>query len=230
MNLFLEDDNYQAKAPYDLEKFKDALDKSNLQWQSSLDGHYDIKTDLVDVSTDYFYLSNNSYMRFEIADSGQKRAELRQKQEWSITKDAVMSGSVQCYFPDSLKEYTFMQVFNRTQNKPSARLLWHASRRGKNNNLWAFVKTKDGEKKVNLGTNPDGLFDVDVSVVDAELTIKINDVLKLTQPVVDDDYWNGSLYFKAGVYISGSINDDVPEGERGAKVEFESLNLSVTDS
>jgi hypothetical protein len=168
-------------------------------------------------------------MSFEIADSGQKRAELRQKQEWDITNDAVMSGRVQYYSPYSLKEYTFMQVFNRTTNKPAARLLWHARRRGKTNNLWAFVKTKDGERTVDLGANPEGLFDVEVSVVNTELVIKINDSIKLTQSVVDDDYWNGNLYFKAGAYISGSINDDIPEGERGAKVEFESLNLSVTE-
>jgi hypothetical protein len=191
-----------ASSPYDIPKFKDVLDKSDLQWQSSLDGRYDIKKDLVGVSTDYFYLSNSGNMTFEIADSGQKRVELRQKQEWTIATDVAMSGSVQCFPPNALKEYTFMQVFNRTQNKPSVRLLWHAKKKKKINHLWAFVKTNDGERKVDLGANPEGLFDVNVSIVNSELVIKINDIVKLTQSVADDYYWDGDLYFKADAYIN----------------------------
>jgi hypothetical protein len=165
------------KAPYDLEKFKSVLSQSNLQWQSK-DGAYDIKSDLEGVSTSYFYVTDNQYMTFNIANSGQKRVELRQKETWLSTTDVEFLEKVKCHTPIALREYTFTQLFNKTKNSPSLRLLWHADRSGKSKHLWAFLKTDAGEIKTDLGINPDDFFEVKISIVNSNLSIQIKNKLK----------------------------------------------------
>lgn len=224
INNFILSNNATLSYAYDLEKFKSVLDKSNLQWQSK-DGDYEIISDLEEISTDYFYLTDNKYMTFEIADAGQKRVELREEETWMTSTNVQLLAKVKLYTPIALKEYTFTQLFNKTKNSPSARLLWHSRRSGESNHLWAFVKTDAGERKVDLGEKLDIFMDVNISIVDFNLTIKVNNELKLTQNIENDTYWEGDFYFKAGAYISGSINNDVPEGSRGVRVEFESLTF-----
>ncbi len=212
-----------TSVPYEKPEFQDVLDQSRLQWQSSEDGHYEINESLEDVSTDYFYLSDNGHMTFETESSGNKRVELRQKQAWSLWDSAEMIADVQCHYPDAINEYTWMQVFGEDRGKPLLRLLWRRTRAGKSNHLWAFLKTKNGEIKRDLGENPASFFHASVRIDNANLTVTIDGDIKLDEYV---GHWNSDNYFKAGVYLSGSANNDVPDGYRKAKVQFASLTFN----
>jgi hypothetical protein len=209
------------KIPYSQPRFRNTLNQSWLQWQSSLDGGYNIDKDLRSISSDYFYLSTDGHMTLETESDGNKRVELRQKKEWNIWMDSGIEATLKCHQPDALKEYTWMQLFDKDKNKPLARLIWRKYRAGMSNHLWLFLRTDNGEEKIDLGSNPDSFFTIEMAVNDANLTIKLNGSIRMNRHVA---YWKSSKnYFKTGVYLSGSINNNVPEGSRKAKVQFADL-------
>jgi hypothetical protein len=213
--------NSTEKIPYSQPKFRHALSQSWLQWQSSVDEGYNIDKDLRKISSDYFYLSNDGHMTLETESRSNKRVELRQKKEWSIWENPGIKATIKCHQPDAIKEYTWMQLFDKNKNKPLARLIWRKYRAGMSNHLWLFLRTENGEEKIDLGSNPDSFFTIEMAVNNANLTIKLNGSVRINRHVA---HWKSSKnHFKTGVYLSGSINDSVPEGKRKAKVQFADL-------
>ncbi len=211
-----------AQVPWDLPGFRAVLTQSLLQYQSSADGQYQVTEQFAGFATDYFYLSDADTLVMETRASGNRRVELRQTREWDIWSEVNMQANLRCHQPKYIQEYTWMQIFGKDRGKPLLRLLWRRERAGLSNHLWAFLKTGDGELKTDLGTNPDGFFQVEVNVASGMVSVTIDGVTMLEEDV---SFWESDNYLKAGLYLSGSANDPVPEGRKKARVEFAALTF-----
>ncbi len=231
--------NTTRTAPYNLPKFQSVLNQSKLQWpQSSTEVSYG---DFQGFQADHFYLSSEGYLTFETEDSNVKRVELRQgPQEWKTSTSTLknMVGELKCFHPETIKEYSWMQIHDNSSfdgnniNKPFVRLAWRKLHQGQEDHLWAIIRTShqaDGSAtSIDLGKRPDSFFKAEIAVQNNQLVIKIDGVEKITQDV---RYWEDSQnYFKAGVYLSGSVNNDVPDGQKKAKVQFKSLSYDSSAS
>jgi hypothetical protein len=231
-------DQSPSVVPYDLVKFQSVLDQSKLQWpQSGTEVDYGA---FQGFHADHFYLSNDGYMTFETENSGTKRVELREgPQEWFTSTRALkhIVGEVKCFYPDTIKEYTWMQIHDNKNsgvggiNKPLVRLAWIKEKKDNAGHLltdylWAVIRDTNSKNGPStwypLIQRPNSFFKAEISVHNNQLYVYINDILKHQRSVA---YWDVFLnYFKAGVYLSGSVNNDVPEGQKTAKVQFKTLS------
>ncbi len=220
-------------APYNLEKFHNILQRSKLQWPGTgttvgyneFDGFY----------SDYFYLSREGNMTFEAADTGVKRVELRQGQNgqdggWPTSTASLQRivGEVKLFYPEAIKEYTWMQILAYQEGNrhiPVFRLVWMKNKDGYEDNLWLVIRDEEGGDSEwrRLMNRPDSFYKVEITVQNRQLSLYFDDSLEYeTTLSYGDDF---QAYFKAGVYLSGSVNNDVPEGQRNAKVQFKTLSF-----
>ena len=233
--------NNERLPPYSLAKFQSVLNQSKLQYpNSSREVNYG---EFENYSSDFFYLDNNSYMVFEIDQSNNeddyvKRVELRQGSDdtdtWKTSFHTEKKITATLKIPGSnetaLKEYTWMQIHDYNgYNKPLLRLVWRESRNNIYDHLWAAIKTNNSGSQtswVDLGERPNGDFDAEIVVKDNKLTVMINNQAIAGLNYRDISYWedNHDNYFKAGVYISGSSNNDVDSENRNVLVKFKNLN------
>ena len=223
-------------APYNLPKFRSVLDKSKLQYPES---NTDIKYgEFKGVHRDYFYLSEEGFMTFETV-RGQHndiiRVELRQgPDEWKTSSSSLkrMVAELKLFYPEIIREYSWLQVHDSAAsephiNKPLIRLLWRKERKGKNDHIWAVIRTNNqawgGSSAlwVDLGKRPNGFFKAEIAIQNNLLTVNIEADVKLSKDV---SYWQEfSNYFKAGIYLSGSANEGISANQKLVKVQFRSL-------
>ncbi len=227
-------------SPYDLAQFRNVLNNSRLQWPES----HAVVTygQFEDFTAEYFYLSKDGYMTFETR-RGQyddvTRVELRQgPDEWktSARKMQRMLGELRLFYPETIKEYTWMQIHDTKTtepyiNKPLLRLLWRKKRAGNLDHLWAIVRTNkyatggSAPLWVDLGARPNGFFRAEVSIQNNVLIVKINNLEKLNYNV---SYWQEyQNAFKAGIYLSGSANEDIGIDDKLVKLQFRSLRYDL---
>lgn len=225
-------------APYDLKKFRSVLDDSKLQAPKSSPTLID-QGKFAGVSNEYFFLDpTGKYMTFTV-EGDSCRSELRQQPgDWDTASKTPqrMIARVKVFVPQNKQpdSFTFLQVHDKKTgdgglNKPLLRVTRRDNRRGKQDHLWAVIRTpKDfdkpislsnlGSKHVDLGPRPKGFFDAEVHVQNSRMIVSINGQTKVD---MDVSYWDGlANYFKAGVY-----NQD----HGRSKVEFESLMFSNSD-
>ncbi len=202
-------------APYNLSKYRPVLDDSKLQapTSSTLIAH----GDFADKSNQYFRLdSSGKYMTFTVSGDS-KRSELRQMSgDWQTSTSSwrKMIGEVKVFYPNSssssLDQFTFMQIHDSTSlNKPLIRLVWHRSRSGQSDHLWAVIRIPANPNQPisssnlatqweDLGPRPSGFFKSEIKVKNNQMKVRINSVTKVD---VDVTYWDGlDSYFKAGTY------------------------------
>lgn len=218
------------EAPYNIEKFQSVLNKSKLQgaYSATVVGYGKFHN----FSSPSFYLSKNRNMTFSLSKvkvkadefSRYARVELRQgpkSQEWKTSSPSwkKVIGDVKLSKPELLKEFTWMQIHDSTKfNKPLIRLLWKKKKEGKNDHLWAVLRTSLDKKYkwYDLGLRPKSFFEAEIKVRRNQLIVTINKEEKINQNV---SYWKDmSSYFKTGLYLSAK-ND-----EGAAKIQFKTLN------
>ncbi len=208
----------EAKAPYDLEKFRPVLDDSKLQAPTSSPAKIN-HGEFAGESNEYFYLDETGqYMTFTITGDS-KRAELRQMSgDWqtSTPTERRLDARVKVFVPEteSLEQFTFMQIHDKQENgvglnKPLIRITWRSSRGGVEDHLWAGIRVPEDASKpislenlgtqwIDLGPRPEGFFDAAIVVKDNRMSVTIDGETKLDMDVA---YWDGMPnYFKAGVY------------------------------
>ena len=206
-----------CESPLKLKKFEFLVNKAKLQAPISKIS-YKLNGDFCN---EYFYLSNGSYMTFEISEekNEHKRSELRFLKEWSVDceKEKFIEERVKLV-EFNKREFTFLQIHDG--KKPLIRVVWYKNLKHKNNHLWAFVRLNefDGEKRrvkvFDLGKSTKEFFDIRLSVKKNELKVCINNKEKLEFNV---GYWKNKSYFKTGVYLQ-----DVGK----AKIYIDKIKLS----
>lgn len=223
-----------AKAPYNLEKFRPVLDDSKLQAPTSSPTKIN-RGDFAGASNEYFFLDETGqYMTFTITGDS-KRSELRQLSgDWDTATSTPqrMVARLRVFVPEtpSLEQFTFLQIHDKKNgnvglNKPLIRLTRRGDYRGTQDHLWAAIRTPaDFDQpitldnlatlNIDLGPRPEGFFDAEIRVQYSQMTVIMNGETKVD---MDVSYWDGlPNYFKAGVY-----NQDPGT----SKVEFKSLRF-----
>lgn len=226
------------RAPYDLEKFRSVLDDSKLQAPKSSPTLIS-RGKFAGASNEYFFLDpTGQYMTFTV-EGDSCRSELRQESgDWDTAskKPQRLIARVKVFVPQDkqLESFTFLQIHDKKNgdkglNKPLLRVTRRDQRRGKQDHLWAAIRTPKNfdkpislsnlaSKHVDLGPRPKGFFDVEVRVQNSKMTVTID---RQTKVNMDVSYWDGlPNYFKAGVY-----NQDPGR----SKVQFQSLRFSDSD-
>ena len=225
--------------PYSSLKFRPVLSQAKLQWPDSRTavgyGQFE------GFASEYFYLSEQGFLTFATAKGDYddiSRVELRQgPDEWKTSSKIQkrMFAELRCPRPDKVKEYTWLQIHDNPRksgiNKPLLRLLWRAKRAGKSDHLWAVVRTnkfaQGGSEPLwqDLGKRPEGFFKAEITVANNRLIVRINQQTMLDRDV---SYWQEySNYFKAGIYLSGSANDDVSPADKLLKIQFRELGFDL---
>jgi len=199
-------------APYDLDKFKDVLDKSKYQYpydNTMIDyGEFDAykaANFYADENEDFYLILNKPH------NTQKQRSELREgPNSWSTadTRGHFWVAQLRCFKPTpDLQSYTFMQIHGTqdTYNYPILRLLWVRNRVGVYDHIWAIVIISNPDEVkiyewIDLGPRPDEFFDAAVYVVNNMMEIIINNNVIKTYNV---SYWEDvQNYFKTGVYIN----------------------------
>jgi len=222
--------------PYDLAKFRAVLDRSKLQYpNSNTDVPYG---EFEAVQTDYFYLSDGGFMTFETIKGRHddvKRVELRQGPDvWKTSTGSLkrMHAELKLFYPETIREYSWMQIHDSGANepfinKPLIRLLWRKERKGKDDHLWAVIRTSNRPNGgpsplwVDMGKRPNSFFEAEIRVYNNLLSVTIDNREILRKDV---SYWQEfSNYFKTGIYLSGSVNDGIGPNQKLVKVQFKTL-------
>lgn len=227
-----------ARAPYDVERFRPVLDDSKLQAPTSSPALIE-HGDFAGKSNDYFFLdATGTRLTFTVTGDS-KRSELRQLSgDWDTATPTPqrLVARVKVFVPEtpSLEQFTFMQIHDKKNgddglNKPLIRLTWRKSRSKVRDHLWAGLRIPQhtgqpislenlASEWVDLGPRPDGFFDAEIRVQNGQMSVVLDGETKLEKDV---NYWNGlENYFKAGVY-----NQDPGT----SKVEFEVLRYATSD-
>ncbi len=239
------------------EAFKNALDIAKLQYPESQTAvaYGNLRTS----ASAFFHISDDGSLVFKLDQSHYtgnlseghplgngyvRRAELRQGPSDDATWDVAtqqrksIAATLRLPAPRTLKEYTWMQVHDRGgYNKPLIRLVWLARKQGREDFLWAALKTdRSGSSTqwIPLKKRPDADFHAEIALSNNHLTVKL-DGEPASNALLERDvsYWSGHAnYFKAGVYISGdssatSNNHDVDPSERNITVSFRSIDFEL---
>jgi hypothetical protein len=205
-------DDTKSVIPYNINKFKDVLDKSKYQSphdETTIDyggfDNYKSKNFYADSDENLYFVLNKK------VDAEKERSELRQgPNPWSTadTEGNYWVATLKCFKPAlPLSSYTWMQIHGTqdTFNYPILRLLWVRNREGIYDHIWAItIISNPNEVKiydwVDLGPRPDGFFNAAVYILNNVMDILINDKIVKTYNVA---YWEDvQNYFKAGIYIN----------------------------
>ena len=138
-----------------------------------------------------FYLSNNKYLTFYMCGK-YNRSELRFLDEFGLNEKRELKASVILNDINSSK-YTFMQIFNKTKNKPLVRIAYYKKEiKGIPNKIWAVVNSNQffllTDKK---------RFNISLQINNYNLKIFINKKMKLDYNFSE----NSTNYFKLGMYL-----------------------------
>ncbi len=184
-------------SPLILEKFSFLSQKAKLQAPSS---EYNYALDK-NFANDYFYLSENRYMTFDISEDNldSKRSELRFYNEWNVSDDKSRYLYMRLkIIKFNKREFTFMQIHDNSL--PLIRVVWYDDYKNEKNHIWAFIRDENGDATgYDLGALSDDFFDVNMSVKSGFLSIEVNGIKKIDN--FDVSYWQNLSYFKAGVYL-----------------------------
>lgn len=180
-------------------------------------------------NTEFFYFADDNMHFHGVRDSSyQMRSEIRYASEWLPSNSGLMDIDIE--LSDSeLTEYTFAQVHRKatTSVQPPLRITFDKNRTSGGveytDHLFAVVRRNNGAyERTPLIAKPTGVFNLKVEVTANVLTIKIDDVIVHTESVID---WDGyALYFKFGVYLTGSAESI---GEINAVVHDVAITVPV---
>lgn len=171
-------------SPYS--KYKRLLDNSYLQLKTSNNIIRD-----KNFFNENFYLSNNKYLAFYMCGK-YKRSELRFNDEFGLDENKELNTSVKLNDLNSTK-YTFLQIFNKTTNKPLVRIAYYKQIiKGIPKKIWAVINSDEYFLLTDLKE-----FNISLNVNNYNLKIFINNTLK-----VDYNFsTNSQNYFKIGIYL-----------------------------
>ena len=202
-------------SPYSNSHFQGLL-KNSVKLQcptSSFDEKCSIKQgDFKGKSNEYFYLNDKGELIFKMC--GKKnRSEIREMKNWEPEdkKTHKISATLKIPKTNSKKEFTFLQIHGDakepgTPNKPLLRIASTKNYQGVKDHIWAHIKTtkefsSNDYIHIDLGKRSDKFTDIEVSVKNSYMKIKVNKKVKVTFSLKNwEETWN---YFKAGVYLQG---------------------------
>jgi hypothetical protein len=191
------------KAPLALKKFVYLKDKAKLQAPTS-SNNYKLKSSFYN---QYFYLTG-SYMTFKVSQEKieYKRSELRFLDEWNVTDAKKWLFERVKLVEFNKREFTFLQILEDSSSpQPLLRVAWYENLKNQKNHIWAVIRLNNYEDSkaevdfIDLGEVPRDFFDINVSVDNGFLSIKLNNIQKLQN--YDISYWKNPSYFKMGVYL-----------------------------